>query len=363
MLGEQRELFAILIAFVAAAALTPFIRDLAHRWGQVDEPNHRSSHSAPIPRLGGIAFIIATVIGVVACTGQFEWWMLGIGLGAVLVTVSGTLDDIVDLGPAQKFLPQVGAAVVAVILLEPKILVDTPFGTFTLSAEVSAALAILWIVSVINAFNFLDGLDGLAAGVALVVAIVLASMLPGSAPLLIPFAAALGGFLLWNMAPATIFMGDGGSQFVGYLLATAVLMPGPTDTGAVPVLFAFVPVLVDAAMTIARRLTRGASPFAADRNHVFHGFADSGYSHRAVAIGYAALTGLCGLAGVAYLHVGLAGELVLLLVVAVTVGVAVAKLVPAPQSSWRSTLVTPSKDVRLPGARSRTSEGHGAPFA
>jgi hypothetical protein len=66
---------------------------------------------------------------------------------------------------------------------------------------------------------------------------------------------------------------------------------------------------------------------------------------------------------VAYLHVGLAGELVLLLVVAVTVGVAVAKLVPAPQSSWRSTLVTPSKDVRLPGARSRTSEGHGAPFA
>ena len=302
MVIDERDFAAALVAFIIAVTLTPAIRSLALHWNWFDEPNIRSSHTVPVPRLGGIAFVLATVTGVVVGAERFEWWMTGVGIGAVVVAVTGTLDDITRLNPMQKFLPQIGAAAIAVLLLEPRILVDLPIGVVTLSPALSAGIATLWIVSVVNAFNFLDGLDGLAGGVALVVAAVLASLLPGSAPLLVPFAAAVGGFLLWNTAPASIFMGDGGSQFIGYLLATAVLMPGPTDTGAVPVLFVFVPVLGDAAVTIARRLLRGTSPFSGDRSHLFHGFMRALDSHRAVAGLYVAVTALFGLAGLAYIH-------------------------------------------------------------
>lgn len=326
MVIEERDFAATLVAFVIAVALIPVIRHFALRRGWFDEPNPRSSHTVPVPRLGGVGLVLATVIGVAVGAERFEWWMTGVGLGAVVVAVTGMLDDITRLNPIQKFLPQIAAAAIAVFLLEPLILIDLPVGVVTLSPAVSAGLAMLWIVSVINAFNFLDGLDGLAAGVALVVAVVLASLLPGSAPLLLPFAAALGGFLLWNTSPASIFMGDGGSQFIGYLLATAVLMPGPIDTGAVPVLFVFVPVLGDAAVTIARRLLRGTSPFSADRTHLFHGFVRAMGSHRAVAALYAAVTGMFGLAGLAYIHAGATVKTILLAITALVLLASLAML-------------------------------------
>ncbi len=358
MVIGERELAAVLVAFIVAAALTPAIRNLALSWDRVDEPNHRSTHSAPVPRLGGSAIVFATVIGVGVGMGHFEGWMLGIGIGAILVAVTGTLDDLKHLGPFQKFLPQVGAALLAVILLEPRILVDLPFGSITLSTQLSAAVAVLWIVSVINAFNFIDGLDGLAAGVGLVVALVLASLLSGSVPLLLPFAAALGGFLMWNTAPASIFMGDGGSQFIGYLLASAVLMPSPDDTGAVPVLFAFVPVLCDAIVTIGRRLLAGSSPFSADRNHVFHGFVDTGVSHRAVAIAYTGLTAFSGLAGLAYFHANSLGKLGLLLIMVIVCGSAVIKFSRHARPLWRPrAFMRPNPVVQSTGAWSRSSHG------
>lgn len=358
MIIGERELAAVLVAFIVAAAFTPAIRDLALRWNRVDKPNQRSTHSSPVPRLGGVAIVLATVIGVGVGLGHFEGWMLGIGIGATLVAVTGTMDDLIHLGPFQKFLPQVGAAVLAVVLLDPRILIDLPFGAITLSSQVSAIVAILWIVSVINAFNFLDGLDGLAAGVGLVVAIVLASLLSGSVPLLLPFAAALAGFLMWNTAPATIFMGDGGSQFIGYLLATAVLMPSPDDTGAVPVLFAFVPVLGDAVVTIGRRLLAGSSPFSADRNHVFHGFVDTGVSHRAVAIAYTGLTAFSGLAGLAYFHAHSIGKWGLLLIMAIVCGSAVIKFSRYTRPLWRPrAFMGPNTVVQTTGAWTRSSHG------
>ena len=336
-----------IIALAIAIGLTPLVRHVAMRKHWLDQPNERSSHSEPTPRLGGVAFIVATVIGVAAIADAFEWWMLGIGLGAILVAVTGLLDDLEPIGPGPKFLAQAGAATIAVWLLEPRILMELPMATVTLSPVVSAWLAVVWIVSVINAFNFLDGLDGLAAGVALVTAIVLAGMLPGSAPMMIPFAAALGGFLLWNTAPATIFMGDVGSQFVGYLLATAVLMPGPTDTGAVPVLFVFVPVLGDAAVTIVRRLAAGHSPFKADRNHVFHGVVAAGLGQRAVANIYYGLTALTSLAGFAYLHAGDVSEAALLGVVALAVAAVAFRVIELPSApNIRKAAVTEARTAR-----------------
>jgi UDP-GlcNAc:undecaprenyl-phosphate GlcNAc-1-phosphate transferase len=334
MMTPDHLYLAALMAFVIAAGLTPLVRDIALRRSWLDEPNHRSSHLSPIPRVGGAAFIVATMVGVVIGTGSFEWWMPGIGLGALLVAAGGLMDDLARLSVAPKFAAQIGAALIAVALLEPRILVDLPFWTATFSPVVSAVLAIFWIVSVVNAFNFLDGADGLAAGVALVVALAIAGMLAGSVSLLLPFAAALAGFLLWNSAPASIFMGDLGSQFVGYVLATSVIIPGPTDTGAVPMLFVFAVVLGDALVTILRRMTRGASPFAADRNHVFHYLIDAGASHRAVAVRYMMLTAIGGMAGLAYLHAGSLIRAILLFGVIVPMCLIIVRLVrlPAPRS-------------------------------
>jgi len=319
-MNESFLLLALLLAFLIAIAGTPLICWLALRYHWLDLPNHRSSHVQPTPRLGGLVIIAATIVGIAGSSRSFEWWMLGIGLGAIFVAVTGLLDDMWPLSPPLKFMPQIGAAVVAVLLLEPRILVELPFVEAVVPSLVSAALAVVWIVSVINAVNFLDGLDGLATGVALVTAIALAGMLPGSAPMLIPFAGALAGFLLWNFEPASIFMGDVGSQFVGYLLATAVLMPGPSDTGAIPALFVFIPLLADATMTVFRRLATGKSPFSADRNHVFHRIVDNGASHRAVAVLYIGLTALASLGGFAYIHTEAFGR-GMLIVTALVAGV------------------------------------------
>jgi len=343
-MSEFFVLLALLPAFLGATAGAPLICWLALRYHWLDLPNHRSSHTEPTPRIGGMVIIVATIFGIAASSRSFEWWMLGIGLGAILVAVTGLLDDLSPLSPPLKFLPQVGAAVVAVLLLKPRILVELPFVEATISPLVSAALAVFWIISVINAFNFLDGLDGLATGVALVSAIALAGMLPGSAPMLIPFAGALAGFLVWNFEPASIFMGDVGSQFVGYLLATAVLMPGPTDTGAIPALFVFIPLLADAMVTVLRRLATGTSPFSADRNHVFHRIVENGASHRAVAVLYTGLTALASLGGVVYLHVETFGRGTLIVTAAVAGVVMLARIervrVPA---RWQKPRPRPAK--------------------
>ncbi len=334
MMTPDHLYISALLAFVVAAVLTPLVRDMALRRSWIDEPNHRSSHSSPVPRIGGLAIIVATLVGVAIGTASFEWWMPGIGLGALIVAASGLLDDLSRLSVAPKLVAQIGAGVIAVALLEPRILVDLPFWTVTFSPAVSTLLALIWIVSVVNAFNFLDGADGLASGVALVAALAIAGMLAGSVPLLVPFAAALAGFLLWNSAPASIFMGDLGSQFIGYVLATSVIVPGPTDTGAVPMLFVFAAVLGDALVTILRRVTRGSSPFAADRNHVFHYLIDAGQSHRAVAVRYMVLTAIGGVAGLAYLHAPSIIRAVLLIFAIAPTCLVIVRLVrlPAPRS-------------------------------
>jgi UDP-N-acetylmuramyl pentapeptide phosphotransferase/UDP-N-acetylglucosamine-1-phosphate transferase len=331
MVISERTLLAVLIAFAVSIALTPAIRELAIRRHWLDRPNHRSSHQEPTPRLGGVAFIVASLAGAAVSTDRFDWWMLGIAFGAVLLAVTGLLDDLRPLPAAWKFAPQILAAGIAVLALGPRIRIDLPFTSWVLPVAVSAALAVFWIVSMVNAFNFLDGLDGLVSQVAIIAALAVAMMVKGdAATFMLPFAAAMAGFLVWNNEPASIFMGDVGSQFVGYLLAISVFLTGTSDSGAVPMLFLFAPVLIDALVTIVRRALQGRSILVADRSHVFHRLVDAGHSHRSVANLYCGLTALSALAGIAYLRGGDIVRAVLLAVAIVVAGTLCVRLAIAP---------------------------------
>lgn len=335
MLIPERTFIAISVAFAIAIVFTPVLRTLAQRRHWLDEPNQRTSHANPTPRVGGLAFIVATVAGVSLSMPNPPSWLWGVALGALLLAFTGFLDDLVTLSEFQKLAPQLVAAGIAVVALDPFIFLELPSVPIDLPRALSRILAVIWIVGVVNAVNFLDGLDGLAAGVSMILAVALATIADGDVILLLlPFAAAMAGFLVWNLEPASIFMGDVGSQFAGYILAVSVFIPGTVNAGAVAAAFVFAPVLLDALVTVTRRLRSRRNPFHADQHHVFHSLNRMGLSHRSVSAIYYVFTIVGAVAGVWYLSASelVMGILLVLLVaiMALMIGVGLATATPAP---------------------------------
>ena len=266
-------------SFLLALFLTPAVRNLARRWRLVDEPDGvRRVHANPIPRLGGVAILVAyvTAFGILfaaeMATGhivQGAFPMVARLVPAVAVVfLVGLLDDLRGLSPLQKFIGQLAAAVLAIwggVLV-------TGFTGFDLPVWAGVPLTVLWLVGCANAFNLIDGVDGLAAGVGLfaTVTMVLAALIGDNVALAlatIPLAGALLGFLRFNFNPATIFLGDCGSLTIGFLLgcygvlwsqksATMLGMTAPLMALAVP--------LLDTALSMARRFLRGRPICEAD---------------------------------------------------------------------------------------------------
>lgn len=292
-------------AFVAALLLTPICRDLATRLRLLDYPDTvRKSHALPIPRVGGIAVMLAylSAIGVVICFSHSrDFVRINLRLAGNLVAaggivfLTGLIDDIVGLKPWQKLSGQVIAAVVVCS-------VGVHFGSgsgFGLGSWWSIPLTVIWVVACTNAFNLIDGMDGLAAGVGLfaTVATFAAALLQKDYALALataPLAGALLGFLRYNFNPATIFLGDCGSLTVGFLLgcysllwstksATALGMTAPLMVLAIP--------LFDTVLAITRRYLRQRPIFGADSGHIHHKLLARGLSPRHVA---ARIYGVCG---------------------------------------------------------------------
>ena len=314
----------VLLALLAAAAVcllaTPAVRKFACKIGAMDMPGEsRRVHDHPIPRLGGLALFVGFLAGVLPFTGIDEP-VQGILLGSVIIVVTGAVDDLVSLRPWVKLVLQIIAAIVAIrhgvvirILTNPG---DASAEVIALGA-LSVPVTLLWIVGMTNALNLItavsnganltDGLDGLAAGVC---GIGCASMLAVS--LFLPQAteisvlvAALGGaclgFLPFNINPAKIFMGDSGSLLLGYVLSTASVLGlfkmYTLVAFAVPVLTLALP-LTDTVFAVVRRVSRGESPFHADRGHIHHRLLALGLTQKqAVAVLYAA-SGILGAAAV-----------------------------------------------------------------
>ena len=315
---------ALVSALLVALITTPVVKSLAERVGAVDVPKDaRRMHDHPIPRMGGLAiflgFLLSTLVFV-----PLSQPLRGMLLGAILIVILGIFDDIYALPAMPKLIVQILAALIAVlhgnviqVISNPNILSDNPY--WSLGAW-SIPVSVLWIVAITNAVNLIDGLDGLAVGVATISSLtmlVIAMLVSENVVAMIMAALAGGciGFMPYNQNPAKIFMGDTGSTFLGFVLAT-VSIQGlfkfyTIISFAVPFLMLGLP-LFDTCFAIIRRLSKGKNPMSPDRSHVHHRLIDMGFNQKqAVGILYV-ISAILGLSAVVLTTSGALKAMVLL---------------------------------------------------
>ena len=297
-----------LATFVGAVGLSlmlvPAVREYARNREIIDTPGGHKSHRAPVPYLGGVAmvaaFSVAMVIGVVVRRStQFDDGQIRITFGnlisqgdglvrelavvlglALVFAAMGLIDDLRGLSPVFRFVVGLG---LATVLVSYGVVLESPLPDW-----LDMAISVVWILGMTNAFNLLDNIDGLAAGTAAVAAgaffvIAILNDQQYSALLAIGLAGAMLGFLRSNFAPATIYMGDAGSLFIGFMMAYLGLKMR-TNVAEIPQLFAPVLVLgvavLDTTVVVVSRLRRGLSPFTGGQDHLSHRFLRLGLSVR-----------------------------------------------------------------------------------
>jgi UDP-GlcNAc:undecaprenyl-phosphate GlcNAc-1-phosphate transferase len=279
------------LALVIALLTTPVVRAFAWRIGAIDEPRARGLHHRPTPRLGGLAILIAVAVGALVLLPHHHQTQ-GILIGAAVIAVVGAADDLLELSADFKVVGQLLAAVIPVAFGVRVTNFTLPFiHRVDLSPPLAYALTILGLVALMNIVNFIDGVDGLAAGVCTIAAITFATiafsqhgMEPHAAGVLaLLVAGAAVGYLRHGFAPASIFLGDSGSNLLGYLLGTIVVQ-GALKTNALvglafPLVVLAVPIL-DSSFVIAKRIKYRRPLYQADRSHFHHRFANIGFSPR-----------------------------------------------------------------------------------
>jgi UDP-GlcNAc:undecaprenyl-phosphate GlcNAc-1-phosphate transferase len=288
-------LVALLSAYLTYI-LIPIVKAYCVKKGYLDYPGPRKIHASPVPRLGGVSFVIsfslAILLGFVADPQlwQNEWLgIAGVIVGGMIIFWLGFSDDIKGVKPAVKFLWQAAAALFPVICgVRAEVLNMPHYGLIQLGFW-GIPLSVLWIVAITNTFNFLDGLDGLAAGIAAISSltfVILSVVL--NLPLASLFAAGIFGlslaFLKFNYHPAQIFMGDSGSLFIGYVLGVTSLYWPKSYASIimfVPLVALGVPV-IEVVTTTIRRAVTGQKIYVADKRHLFHQLLEFGISHRGV---------------------------------------------------------------------------------
>jgi UDP-GlcNAc:undecaprenyl-phosphate/decaprenyl-phosphate GlcNAc-1-phosphate transferase len=333
--------YAVAFALAAISSLffTYFVRARARRAGLFDRSDSRKVHGRDIPRVGGVGIVMAvgfTCLVMVITFGPHELTtntrgLLVVFAGGLAVHLVGLYDDIRQLHARWKFLAQI---VIAVLVFAAGVRMTTlslPFvRVVDLGTWAGLLFTVVWFVGITNAFNLIDGLDGLAAGAALfalttMFVVAMANYRYGAALATLTLAGATLGFLYYNFHPATIFLGDSGSLFLGFMLAGIGVLSAqksPTVVAvAIPVVSLGLPVL-DTLIAVTRRFLRRQPIFVADRGHIHHRLLGRGYSPRTVVL---TLYGICALLALgAMLLVNDGGHVALVLV---TIGIGVGFLV------------------------------------
>jgi UDP-GlcNAc:undecaprenyl-phosphate GlcNAc-1-phosphate transferase len=292
-------------AFILALGATPIIRRVASRLGIVDQPDARRVHLAPVPLLGGIAIYAGFIVALLLFG---EGWVLsqaiGILVGATIVSFLGIWDDRWGVRPVLKLS---GQATAAGILIISGVQVS-----FLPHPALNVAVTLLWIVGITNALNLLDNMDGLSGGVGAVAAAFFLLLAAWNGQYLVASLAAalLGvciGFLVYNFNPASIFMGDAGSMFLGFILAVVGIklrFPGRPNaiTWMIPVVVLGLPIF-DTTLVVFSRLRRGINPLTnPGKDHVSHRLVLLGLSQRQAVVLLYGVCGILGLVGVLIMH-------------------------------------------------------------
>lgn len=290
-------MLSFLLALSLSMLVLPMLIKHAATWGLLDAPDARKHHVGLVPRVGGLAIAIGTLLSATIWSFADAAYV-GFLLGSLVIVLFGLLDDRNDLDYRLKFAGQIAAAIiVASFGIQLTIL---PFITVDIAPAVVVVLTVLFLLASTNAFNLLDGLDGLAAGCGILslaaIGVMSLTSVEGGSVVFIA-AAALGGilgFLRYNTHPAIVYMGDAGSQFLGFSIgALAILLierSGGQHSPALVLPLLGLPV-IDTALVMVTRIREGRSPFSPDRNHIHHRLLARGLSHReAVAAIYLAQT-------------------------------------------------------------------------
>jgi len=278
---------AFLLSTIITILLMPILINLAIKLGLVDIPNSRKIHFDPIPRIGGIAMAIGAFVPIILWA-PLNRFVVSVLIGSGLLVGFGLIDDMKNIGFKKKFIGQIIAALIVILYggLKIQSLGSLLPGEYILPNWISIPLTMLAIVAVTNAINLSDGLDGLAGGITL-----LTFLFIGYLSYLVKFQAfevmsvaifgAIFGLLRYNTHPATVFMGDAGSQFLGFVAVTlslAVTRRTPEISPILPIWIIGLPI-IDTLSVMVHRILDGKSPFKADKNHLHHKLMNLGFYH------------------------------------------------------------------------------------
>ncbi len=320
---------AMLCAFAVSFLMCPLVKSFAYKIGAIDVPkDNRRMHKKPVPRLGGLAIFLGFIVSILLFV-RVDHEMKGILLGASIIVVLGVVDDMSPLRALFKFCVQILAALVAVfhgvvieILSNPNVFADSPYWELN---WLSIPITVLWIVGITNAVNLIDGLDGLACGVSTIsaVSMLVIALLVSEGNVALVMASLVGaclGFMPYNKNPAKMFMGDTGSTFLGYILAT-ISIQGlfkyyAIVSFAVPFLILGLP-MFDTLFAIIRRLAHGQNPMAPDRGHIHHRLIDMGLNQKQAVAALYVISSILGLSAVVLTSSGAVKAMLLLMALAV----------------------------------------------
>jgi UDP-GlcNAc:undecaprenyl-phosphate GlcNAc-1-phosphate transferase len=290
------QLFGIFLAMaIAAFLITPLFRALARAKGVLDYPGGRKHQRKPVPYLGGLA--IALPISIASLTlllsdinpSVKNEIYLGLILPSVIIAGIGLLDDIYELSPKVRFISQSIVGLITSLLL----FLNGTGVEILQNPLLNGLLTSLWVVGIINAVNFIDNMDGLATGIAIIasLAFFIISFNNGQylvAALSVALAGSCTGFIFWNKKPASIYLGDAGALYIGFLLAAISIridinqLP-QIDRIFIPILILIIP-FIDTSQVVISRIYRGKSLFQGGRDHISHLLLDKGLSEKKVAI-------------------------------------------------------------------------------
>lgn len=302
----MNDILYVALPFTISMVLTPIVKRIAFRLDAFAQINERTVHSGKIVRIGGAAIYLAFIVSM-AVFMKTDMAMNGILLGGTIMFFGGLIDDFVNLRPLYKFTFQIVAAVVLIASGVTLDVIRLPLGITIPMGVISVIVTFLWITGITNAVNLIDGLDGLCGGISVIILFVIAMLAvierrSDVEMLSLILAGATLGFLIYNAHPASIFMGDCGALFLGFIISAISLLGFKSSTImtlALPLLLLGLPI-IDTLSAILRRTLKGHKFSEADKSHIHHLLMNK-FGHKNTVIIMCIVTALFGLTAYCYM--------------------------------------------------------------